>query len=723
MWWLVRPNSEETSHTVHQASQIMSSSDSSFPAERLDQIDIFLSQCNGDTSEPPEDRSMPLPPEGDSLADSSNPDDVSPIPFEDDISMPTGNMSGFSPHQDESDECSSLRTVVPEDAFDEPDLIDLGPFIIPTDVMIILEQKVKIDREMERVGSGLSVSDRLTGDSSRSGCSENEASDEFKESPPLLSFAQRPKAISLSPEQKAHQAHLHLNSHQPGQQHGPDHNQTITSSPEDSTNFNWDRPALLSFGDRPRAISSAPAQSTRQVSGSSRRTVFSFSPARNGRQVSGSSGITASGTPRSAPPTRNTSGPLVYYIEEDENEDESGDIDTPESVPAVVFILPEGAANVTVTPSVPVVEREIAWNLQSLEQRRQRRFVLIGSAIGCVVVVALVVVLVELFGQGSSVSISNQNTSGLFPPFDDSQRGAPDNSPPSLSPTPARDGDIDDPLFTLPTPVAPSAALPPIPIFINPREDLPTDIPDLPRPTRPPRARRTRSPTASPVPPPSDDPSSEPSSFTIDEKEDPGTPNQQPTRPPRPPRPSQAPSPTSGSKEPQRVIDIVVSVSPQSLVALLDESTLEFKALEWVSADPSFSTYSDAKILQRWVLALFFYKTKGETWKSSTNWMDYDVDECDWYTTSTDAAICSSSGSLVTLHLEENNLNGVIPPELSSLSSSLVRLFLRDNSIVGTLPPDFGLLTQLGKRMMIIILITLFLFFSFPPTLMLCCLI
>lgn len=60
----------------------------------------------------------------------------------------------------------------------------------------------------------------------------------------------------------------------------------------------------------------------------------------------------------------------------------------------------------------------------------------------------------------------------------------------------------------------------------------------------------------------------------------------------------------------------------------------ELKAQAWPEADPNYDEYSQERKDQRLALATFFYATGGETsWKNTTDWLSYDVDECDWYAT------------------------------------------------------------------------------------------
>jgi hypothetical protein len=40
----------------------------------------------------------------------------------------------------------------------------------------------------------------------------------------------------------------------------------------------------------------------------------------------------------------------------------------------------------------------------------------------------------------------------------------------------------------------------------------------------------------------------------------------------------------------------------------------------------------NVEVLQRYALVTVFYATNGENWGNSDGWLDYDVAECDWFT-------------------------------------------------------------------------------------------
>ncbi|MCY4648651.1 MAG: Ig-like domain-containing protein [Gammaproteobacteria bacterium] len=88
------------------------------------------------------------------------------------------------------------------------------------------------------------------------------------------------------------------------------------------------------------------------------------------------------------------------------------------------------------------------------------------------------------------------------------------------------------------------------------------------------------------------------------------------------------------------------------------------------------------------VLTALYVKTGGGDWTNSDNWLsDEDLDT--WYGVDTD-----STGRVVGLDLEGNNLIGHIPPELGDLEH-LRRLDLAGNRLNGEIPPELANLGQL----------------------------
>ena len=90
----------------------------------------------------------------------------------------------------------------------------------------------------------------------------------------------------------------------------------------------------------------------------------------------------------------------------------------------------------------------------------------------------------------------------------------------------------------------------------------------------------------------------------------------------------------------------------------------------------------------RAALVAFYHSTDGANWDANTNWLsDRPIGE--WHGVTTD-----SNGRVMTLHLNNNQLTGEIPPELGGLSN-LTWLVLHDNELTGEIPPELGALSNL----------------------------
>jgi hypothetical protein len=170
--------------------------------------------------------------------------------------------------------------------------------------------------------------------------------------------------------------------------------------------------------------------------------------------------------------------------------------------------------------------------------------------------------------------------------------------------------------------------------------------------------------------------------------------------------PSQSPSlrPTTLSPTPSPTInpldfldEFLTAASPDLQAAFTDTTSPQYSALLWLSTDPKLFSYPDFKIIQRFALATFYLTTGGNTWTNNDAWLT-DVDECLWYSSSTNIAPCDFMGLFVNLELELNNIGGTLPAELSLLSNSLTRIDLTrtgsQNFLSGPIPPEFGQLTK-----------------------------
>ena len=179
----------------------------------------------------------------------------------------------------------------------------------------------------------------------------------------------------------------------------------------------------------------------------------------------------------------------------------------------------------------------------------------------------------------------------------------------------------------------------------------------------------------------------------------------------------------------QDLLRIVTLVSPDSLQALGQPLSPQYQAFEWLVQDPEYFGYSIETLLQRWVLAIFYYSTLGPSWNTTTtattaatattatatvstqrsshtnSWLDYNTSECLWFSTahptteedSSSSSSCNENNTLLALHLDSIGIQGTLPIELSLLSSGLEHIHLSSNRLSGTIPFEYGQLTKLQR--------------------------
>jgi hypothetical protein len=112
--------------------------------------------------------------------------------------------------------------------------------------------------------------------------------------------------------------------------------------------------------------------------------------------------------------------------------------------------------------------------------------------------------------------------------------------------------------------------------------------------------------------------------------------------------------------------DFMLQLPDYTKEALLNETSPQSLALEWLQGDSNLNTYSFTRKLQRFALATFFYSTKGmDAWIQKDDWLSYTEHECNWFATYMQGQICDTldDGELVIrdLMLWGNGLDGPLP--------------------------------------------------------------
>ena len=89
----------------------------------------------------------------------------------------------------------------------------------------------------------------------------------------------------------------------------------------------------------------------------------------------------------------------------------------------------------------------------------------------------------------------------------------------------------------------------------------------------------------------------------------------------------------------------------------------------------------------------FYNSTGGPNWTNNSGWIDgaagIDCDPCDWY-----GVTCNSSGRVIGINLNNNNLNGPLPNTIDGLTY-LQSLLLYNNNLTGIIPIEVGYLPNL----------------------------
>jgi len=130
--------------------------------------------------------------------------------------------------------------------------------------------------------------------------------------------------------------------------------------------------------------------------------------------------------------------------------------------------------------------------------------------------------------------------------------------------------------------------------------------------------------------------------------------------------------------------------------ALLDESAPQNNALQWLEHKDTFVSTSTNQLVQRFVLATFYFATKGTTaWDHETNWLTPKT-ECSWdgITCFDEQAYPDVAHLVSTITLSNYGISGVLPPEIGYLSH-LRNLTLSSNDISGPIPSTIVKLTNL----------------------------
>ena len=118
-----------------------------------------------------------------------------------------------------------------------------------------------------------------------------------------------------------------------------------------------------------------------------------------------------------------------------------------------------------------------------------------------------------------------------------------------------------------------------------------------------------------------------------------------------------------------------------------DHLSPQYQALCWLLNDAD--DVIESSIVQRYILAVFFYSTNGEEWGKNEHWLT-KTEQCKWYGVS-----CHNFDGVVSkLNLSSNNLYGSLPTEIGELKG-LEYIELSYNELNGIFPLEIVKLQNL----------------------------
>ena len=125
------------------------------------------------------------------------------------------------------------------------------------------------------------------------------------------------------------------------------------------------------------------------------------------------------------------------------------------------------------------------------------------------------------------------------------------------------------------------------------------------------------------------------------------------------------------------IVKILEVVSPNSLASIEDSSSPQFLAMNWLSQDPEYFTYTVERIVQRWAIAVLAYSLGGDTLPISRRslqapsaLLSYEH-ECQWFSSMNGEDVCDTTERILGIYLDNHGLAGTIPPEIGLLQDSI----------------------------------------------------
>ena len=132
----------------------------------------------------------------------------------------------------------------------------------------------------------------------------------------------------------------------------------------------------------------------------------------------------------------------------------------------------------------------------------------------------------------------------------------------------------------------------------------------------------------------------------------------------------------------QYLLGLLENASQQSSTMLQDTSSIQYEAFNWLANDPTFSNYTDTRLIQRWALTVFYLylspiRPAGPSGirrelgplplpsPALAKWATF-ADTCTWA-----GLTCDPQGLVNSIDLQGSNLSATLPSEIWLLSNSL----------------------------------------------------
>jgi hypothetical protein len=153
---------------------------------------------------------------------------------------------------------------------------------------------------------------------------------------------------------------------------------------------------------------------------------------------------------------------------------------------------------------------------------------------------------------------------------------------------------------------------------------------------------------------------------------------------------------------------VAADVTSQEVFDMTDKNSPQNQALRWIAKEDSANLPTDhPALLDRYILAVFYFSSNTESWVSLDNWMT-KAGHCSWHGIQCVARDAESQESgisktyddsdfITQIELVNNRLEGTIPAEFGKLSHMLT-MDLSDNELSGSLPEFHGNLRYLMLR-------------------------